>query len=236
MSSNRYLINLNPNSYLINNINKMNNIIYDDNKSKNNYTYINHKEHYINYNNNIKNNISKSNTKSFFSRRNERSNNNFERNHERNSERNNDKILFKNKNQNSYHDTFTDKKNHNFYESKENKNKYLNNYKYINIENKNIYNDDNSKNNLNCICPVGKDYSAKRNLIRGEDHRHTFKKTYNFLKKDYYRNNTTPKNTRHITHIKNYKMISKSPIKMVEKINSLFSSRSEEHTSELQSR
>ena len=67
MSSNQYLINLNPNSYLINNINKMNNIIYDDNKNKNNYTYINHKEHYINYNNNIKKRRKKAEKKSYSS-------------------------------------------------------------------------------------------------------------------------------------------------------------------------
>ena len=234
ISSNKYIYpkSLRPKNNPINenkkNINhKIVDITYDN---KNNDTYKNHKDHYIKYKPDKKN-ISKSIAKSFYFRRNERnSEKNSEKSSERNSERNNNKIYLKTKNLNSYNNKKKTKKNHNFYESKEYKYNNLNNHKFININNYNTYNENENNNKLNnnqnniCICAVGRNNSAKRNLLHDKDYRHTIKKPYNIQKlEDFYKNNTTPKNHRHSAK-KNYKKTSQSPNKRIEKYNSLFSS------------
>ena len=232
----QYTNNLGQIKKPINDIKKINNytITYDN---KNNNNYRNHKEHYINYKAD-RSNINKNNAKSFYLRRNERNmERNSGRNSDRNSERNNNKILLGTKNLNYHNDKKKERKNHKFYESKDNKYNKYNNHKYININNYNTYKDnidnkDNKDNNNNkhnhnhnniCICSVGRNYSVKRNLLYEENYRYTAKNSNN-LKKVEFRNNTSPKNRRHATHTIKNKNISQSPIKNIDKMNSLFSS------------
>ena len=220
----QYINNISQKNNPINDIKKINNykivdITYDK-KNDNNYT--NHKEHYINYKID-RSNISKSIAKSFYIRRNEK---NIERNTEKKSEKNNNKIYLGTKNLNYQNNKKKERKNHNFYESKDNKKNKVNNYKYININNYNTYKDNNNNNSHNhnniYISSAGRNSSAKKILLYNKEHRHTTKNSNN-LKKIDYRHNTTPKNRRHSTYTVKYKKISQSPMKDMDKINSLFS-------------
>ena len=178
----QYVNNVGQKNNLINDIKKINNYkmvdITYDNKNNNNYT--NHKEHYISYKAE-RNNISKSIAKSFYIRRNEKNTErnteknternterNSDRNSDRNSEKNNNKIILGTKNLINQNDKRKERKNHNFYESKDNKKNKLYNHKYINI---NINNYSTYKENINKIFPKQprvkkKNYASSGTTIR----------------------------------------------------------------------
>ena len=173
----------------------------------------NHKDHYIRYDkaNSSRRNINMSNTKIINSRK----------NYERNYETNNSKIIMRSKNVNYYNNKSIYKNNHKFYVSKGNKNSNLSNQNHLVRNSYYTYNENNNNHNNIYICSLGRNYSAKRNLVNNnnKDYRHSFKKSYNLRNlEDNYRNNKTPKNNNN-----KLKNLRKNSFKKEDKISSLYS-------------
>ena len=179
---------------------KIINIVYNDNKNQK-----------VNIN---KDNINRKNINKYYNTKLI----NPESNYERNSENNNNKLLLRTKNLNFYKNKC--KNNHKFYISKYNN---LNNQKYKINNNHYKNNEKNSGNSSNriCTCSLGKNYSAKRNLIYNQDLGHSNKNNYNIRIIEYFKENKTPKNNKTKDY---YRSIPKSPVKKYNNINSLFSS------------
>ena len=99
----------------------------------------------------------------------------------------------------------------------------MNNQKYKISNNHHKNNEKNSENSSNriCTCSLGKNYSAKRNLIYNQDLEHSNKNNYNIRIIEYYKENKIPKNHKAKNY---YRSIPKSPVKKYNNINSLFSS------------
>ncbi len=197
--NNNHNININNNSVLI--IKKIKNKNHNNNKINNVINY--NKPQYSG-----RNIMKKTNTKVIYSGKNK----------EINSENNKTKY----QNNHKFYVSNGDKFNKNYHTDRFNNKNYK---RFINRDNYNTYNEIESYNHQ-CICSIGRNYSAKKNFLYNHNSRVIVDKMKNVKHlENYYRNINTPRNYSNIK--KNYTTtnnITISPLKKKDKINSLFSS------------